>query len=93
MTRKEKYMELGQLLKEIPNKDSHVVLIARYLDKNGLASDFYYHGCAVKVRTLEKCLPYAIKDKIVMHNFTNGDYGTDIDGKIVEVVSTIVIEF
>ena len=86
-------MTLRELLNEMPNKDSHVVLIARYLDKNGLSSDFYYHACAVKVRTLENCLPDAIKDKSVMHNFTNSDYGTDIDGKIVEVVSTIVIPF
>lgn len=86
-------MTLRQILNEMPSKDSHVVLIARYLDKNGLASDFYYHGCAVKVRTLDRCLPDAIKDKSVMHNFTNSDYGTDIDGKIVEIVSTIVIEF
>ena len=86
-------MTLRELLNEMPNKNSHVVLIARYLDKNGLASDFYYHGCAVKVRTLDNCLPDAIKDKFVIHNFTNKDYGTDIDGKIVEVASTIVIEF
>ena len=86
-------MTLRQLLNDMPNKNSHVVLIARYLDKNGLSSDFYYHACAVKVRTLEKCLPDAIKDKIVMHNFTNNDYGTDIDGKIVEVDSIIVIPF
>ena len=86
-------MTLRQLLNDMTNKDSHVVLIARYLDKNGLSADFYYHACAVKVRTLEKCLPDAIKDKSVMHNFTNMDYGTDIDGKIVEVESTIVIEF
>ena len=86
-------MTLRQLLNDMPNKDSHVVLIARYLDKNGIASDFYYHACAVKVRTLEKCLPDAIKDKFVMHAFTNKDYGTDIDGKIVEVDSIIVIEF
>ena len=86
-------MTLRQILNEMPNKDSHVVLIARYLDKNGLASDFYYHGCAVKVRTLEKSLPEEIKDQTVMHLFTSKDYGTDIDGKIVEVVSIIVIEF
>ena len=86
-------MTLRQLLNDMPNKDSHVVLIARYLDKNGLSSDFYYHGCAVKVRTLENCLPEEIKDQTVMHNFTNNDYGTDIDGKIVEVTSIIVIEF
>lgn len=86
-------MTLRQLLDDMPCKDNHVVLIARYLDKNGLSSDFYYHACAVKVRTLEKCLPDEIKDQIVMHNFTNGSYGTDIDGKIVEVTSTIVIEF
>ena len=86
-------MTLRELLNEMPNKNSHVVLIARYLDKNGLASDFYYHACALKVKTLEKCLPDAIKNKFVMHNFTNKDYGTDIDGKIVEVVSTIVIPF
>ena len=86
-------MTLRQLLDDMPNKNSHVVLIARYLDKNGLSSDFYYHACAVKVRTLENCLPDTIKDKSVMHNFTNSDYGTDIDGKIVEVTSTIVIEF
>ena len=86
-------MTLRQLLNDMPNKDSHVVLIARYLDKNGLASDFYYHGCAIKVRTLEKCLPDEIKDQSVIHNFTNKDYGTDIDGKIVEVASIIVIEF
>ena len=86
-------MTLRQLLNDMANKNSHVVLIARYLDKNGLASDFYYHACAVKVRTLENCLPDAIKDKSVMHLFRNGDYGTDIDGKIVEVESTIVIEF
>ena len=86
-------MTLRELLNDMTNKDSHVVLIARYLGKNGLASDFYYHGCAVKVSTLEKCLPDAIKDKFVMHNFTSKDYGTDIDGKIVEVASIIVIEF
>lgn len=86
-------MTLRQLLNDMTNKDSHVVLIARYLDKNGLASDFYYHSCAVKVRTLENCLPDAIKDKPVMHNFTSKDYSTDIDGKIVEVDSIIVIEF
>ena len=86
-------MTLRELLNEMPNKKSHVVLIARYLDKDGFTSDFYYHGCAVKVRTLEKCLPDAIKDKTVMHNFTSKDYGTDIDGKIVEVASIIVIEF
>ena len=86
-------MTLKELLNDIPNKNSHVVLIARYLDKNGLASDFYYHGCAVKVRTLENCLPDEIKDQTVMHNFTSKDYGTDIDGKIVEVDSIIVIEF
>ena len=86
-------MTLRELLDDMINKDSHVVLIARYLDKNGLASDFYYHGCAVKVRTLEKCLPDKIKDQSVMHNFTNKNYGTDIDGKIVEVDSIIVIEF
>ena len=86
-------MTLRQILNEMPNKDSHVVLIARYLDKNGSSSDFYYHACAVKVRTLEKCLPDAIKDKFVMHAYANSDYGTDIDGKIVEVVSTIVIPF
>lgn len=85
-------MTLRQLLNDM-KKDSHVVLIARYLDKNGLSSDFYYHACAVKVRTLENCLPDAIKDQSVIHNFTNTDYGTDIDGKIVEVVSTIVIEY
>ena len=86
-------MTLRELLNEMPNKDSHVVLIARYLNKNGTTSDFYYHACAVKVRTLEKCLPDEIKDKVVMHNFTSEDYGTDIDGKIVEVASIIVIEF
>ena len=86
-------MTLRQLLNNMTNKNSHVVLIARYLDKNGLASDFYYHACAVKVRTLENCLPDAIKDKLVMHAYANKDYGTDIDGKIVEVDSTIVIEF
>ena len=86
-------MTLRQLLNDMTNKNSHVVLIARYLDKNGLASDFYYHGCAVKIRTLEKCLPDAIKDKSIMHAFANKDYGTDIDGKIVEVDSIIVIEF
>ena len=86
-------MTLRQILDDMPNKNSHVVLIARYLDKNGLSTDFYYHACAVKVRTLEKCLPDAIKDKSVMHNFTSKDYGTDIDGKIVEVDSIIVIEF
>ena len=86
-------MTLRELLNEMPNKNSHVVLIARYLNKDGTTSDFYYHACAVKVRTLEKCLPDAIKDKIVMHNFTNEDYGTDIDGKIVEVKSIIVIPF
>lgn len=86
-------MTLRQLLNDMPNKDSHVVLIARYLDKNGLSSDFYYHACAVKVRTLENCLPDEIKDQSVMHAYANSDYGTDIDGKIVEVVSTIVIEF
>lgn len=86
-------MTLRQLLNDMPNKNSHVVLIARYLDKNGLSSDFYYHACAVKVRTLENCLPDAIKDKPVMHAYANSVYGTDINGKIVEVVSTIVIEF
>lgn len=86
-------MTLRELLNEMPNKNSHVVLIARYLDKKGLSSDFYYHACAVKVRTLENCLPDAIKDKSVMHAYANEDYGTDIDGKIVKVVSTIVIEF
>ena len=86
-------MTLRELLNDMPNKGSHVVLIARYLDKNGITSDFYYHACAVKVRTLENCLPDEIKDQVVMHNFTSKDYGTDIDGKIVEVVSTIVIEF
>ena len=86
-------MSLKELLNDMTDKNSHVVLIARYLDKNGLSSDFYYHACAVKVRTLEKCLPDAIKDKSVMHAFANNDYGTDIDGKIVEIVSTIVIEF
>lgn len=85
-------MTLRQLLNDM-KKDSHVVLIARYLDKNGLSSDFYYHACAVKVRTLENCLPDEIKDQSVMHAYANCDYGTDIDGKIVEVVSTIVIEF
>ena len=86
-------MTLRQILDDMPNKNSHVVLIARYLDKNGLSTDFYYHACAVKVRTLEKCLPDAIKDKSVMHNFTSKNYGTDIDGKIVAVDSIIVIEF
>ena len=86
-------MTLRELLNEMPNKNRHVVLIARYLDKDGLASDFYYHACAVMARTLEYCLPDAIKDKPVIHNFISKDYGTDIDGKIVEVVSTIVIEF
>ena len=86
-------MTLRQLLNDMTNKNSHVVLIARYLDKNGLASDFYYHACAVKVRTLENCLPDEIKDQFVMHAYANKDYGTDIDGKIVEVTSTIVIEF
>ena len=86
-------MTLRELLNEMPNKNSHVVLIARYLDKDGTTSDFYYHACAVKVRTLENCLPDEIKDQIVMHAFTNKDYGTDIDGKIVEVVSIIVIPF
>ena len=86
-------MTLRELLNEMPNKDRHVVLIARYLDKNGLSSDFYYHGCAVKARTLEKCLPDEIMDQVVMHAFTNKDYGTDIDGKIVEVDSIIVIPF
>lgn len=85
-------MTLRQLLNDM-TKDSHVVLIARYLDKNGIASDFYYHACVVKVRTLEKCLPDAIKDKFVMHAYANKDYGTDIDGKIVEVESIIVIEY
>ena len=86
-------MTLRALLNEMPNKNSNVVLIARYLNKDGTTSDFYYHGCAVKLRTLERCLPDAIKDKSVMHNFTSKDYATDIDGKIVEVVSIIVIEF
>ena len=86
-------MTLRQLLSDMPNKDSHVVLIARYLDKDGRTSDFYYHACAVKVRTLENCLPEEIKDQTVMHTFKSKDYGTDIDGKIVEVDSTIVIEF
>ena len=86
-------MTLRELLNEMPNKDSHVVLIARYLDKDGTTSDFYYHACAVKVRTLENCLPDEIKDQVVMHNFTNKDYGTDIDGKIVEVESIIGIPF
>lgn len=86
-------MTLRQLLDDMPGKDSHVVLIARYLDKNGLSSDFYYHACAVKVRTLENCLPDAIKDKPVMHRYEYENYGTDIDGKIVEVDSIIVIEF
>lgn len=86
-------MTLRELLNETPNKNSHVVLIARYLDKKGLSSDFYYHACAVKVRTLENCLPEAIKDKFVMHAYENKDYGTDIDGKIVKLDSIIVIEF
>ena len=86
-------MTLRKLLNEMPNKDSHVVLIARYLNKNGTTSDFYYHACAVKVRTLERCLPDAIKDKSIMHAFANKDYGTDIDGKIVKIDSIIVIPF
>ena len=86
-------MTLRELLNEMPGKDSHVVLIARYLDKNGRASDFYYHACAVKVRTLENCLPDEIKDQPVMHVYTYENYGSDIDGKIVEVDSIIVIEF
>ena len=86
-------MTLKELLNEMPNKNSHVVLIARYLDKDGTTSDFYYHACAVKVRTLENCLPDKIKNQVVMHAFTNKDYGTDIDGKIVEVKSIIVIPF
>ena len=86
-------MTLRQLLNEMPIKDNHVVLIARYLDKKGLATDFYYHACAVKIRTLEKCLPEAIKDKSVIHSYAYENYGTDIDGKIVEVESIIVIEF
>ena len=86
-------MTLRELLNETPNKNSHMVLIARYLDKNGTTSDFYYHACAVKVRTLERYLPDAIKDKSIMHAFANKDYGTDIDGKIVKIDSIIVIPF
>ena len=86
-------MTLRELLNEMPNKNSHVVLIARYLDKDGNTSDFYYHACAVKVRTLEKCLPDEIKDQVVMHTFPSKDYGTDMDGKILEVDSIIVIPF
>lgn len=87
-------MELGQLLKEIPEKGSYVILLARYLDKDGFTVDFTYHGCPVTVYSLEKYLPNAILEKCVEQTFTHSDeYGVNKDGKIVKVASTIVIEY
>lgn len=94
MTRKEKYMELGQLLKEIPEKGKYVTLVARYLDEDGWTSDFTYKGCAVTVYSLEKYLPRAILEKSVEKVFTNNnEHGLNKDGDIVKIEATIVIEY